>query len=448
MPPFGALLGIWWAGFVSVCGASATTALVGSRAARTPRQAAVIGALLGLGCIASLVSGRTTWLLGVAIACLSIHLLIDRSKLALLPAVIVSTASPLGAVVVATGAAIVWLIRRDWLSPFVAILALAPGVTISLIFPTGGSQPFPAWEFGPITVATALLYRLAPKDAKGLRTTVAMYLLMLLGAFIIATPVGSNAERPGQLAGTAAVAAAVIAGGNRRWLAWVFVALLTLQWVPPIQDLVRQWDQRSTDAPFFQPLIDQVESRGHGAPPGRLEIVWTMNHWEDEYVAAKIPLARGWERQLDRRWNTSVNGEHVTPEAFSSWIDDLGVRWVAYPWAPLDRAIGGEARLVRGGLPWLKEVWRSPDWVLYRVNDPSPLANGPVTVTKLGSRTVHFKSSGPGKAIVKVRWSRWWGLHGIRGCLAPGPGGMTELRTEQAGSGTLQIGLSGSGPHC
>ncbi len=448
MPPFGALVGIWWAGFIAVCSASVTTALVGSRAARTPRQAALIGSLLGLGCVASLCSGRTTWLLGLAIAGLAVDLLIDRRKLALLPAVIVAGASPLGAVMIAAGAAVCWLLRRDALSVAVGILALLPGVVISIVFPTGGSQPFPAWEFGPITVATVLLFRLSPKDAKGLRTTVGIYLLMLIGAFILATPVGSNAERPGQLAGTAAVAAAVIAGGNRRWLAWVFVALLTLQWVPPIQDLVRQWDQRSTEAAFYRPLIEQVQSRDSGAPPGRLEIVWTMNHWEDEFVAAKIPLARGWERQLDRRFNSSVNGDHVSPEAFRSWIDGLGVRWVAYPWAPLDRAIGGESRLVRRGLPWLEQVWRSPDWVLYRVKDPSPLADGPVTVTKLEPRAVQFSSSGPGTSTVKVRWSRWWGLRGIKGCLAPGPNGMTELRTRQAGAGKLEIGLTGSGPHC
>jgi hypothetical protein len=408
----------------------------------------LIGSMLGLGCVASLVSGRTTWLLGLAIAGLAVDLLIDRRRIAVLPALIVAGASPLGAVMVAAGAAVCWLLRRDALSVLVTILALLPGIAISIVFPTGGSQPFPAWEFGPITLATALLFRFAPKDAKGLRTTIGVYLLMLLGAFILATPVGSNAARPGQLAGTAAVVAAAIAGGNRRWLAWVFVALLTLQWVPPIQDLVRQWNQRSTEAAFYRPLLEQVQSRDRGAPPGRLEIVWTMNHWEDEYVAAKIPLARGWERQLDRRFNSSVNGNEVSPQAFRSWIDGLGVRWVAYPWAPLDRAIAGEAKLVRQGLPWLEQVWRTPEWVLYRVKDPSPIADGPVTVTKLEPRKVLFTSSGLGTSTVKVRWSRWWGLEGIKGCLAPGPNGMTELRTTEAGSGSLKIGLGGSGPRC
>ena len=45
MPPLGALVGIWWAGFLAVCAASVTTALVGSRAAGTPRQAALIGSM-------------------------------------------------------------------------------------------------------------------------------------------------------------------------------------------------------------------------------------------------------------------------------------------------------------------------------------------------------------------------------------------------------------------
>ena len=97
-------------------------------------------------------------------------------------------------------------------------------------------------------------------------------------------------------------------------------------------------------------------------------MVWTRGHWEAAVVARKYPLARGWERQLDNERNETVNGASITPAAYRKWIDGLAVRWVALPNnTPIDKAAEGEAKLVRAGQPWLREIWKSQDWTLYEV---------------------------------------------------------------------------------
>ena len=38
-------------------------------------------------------------------------------------------------------------------------------------------------------------------------------------------------------------------------------------------------------------------------PGERVEVAFTHNHWEAAHLATSVPLARGWERQLDEKAN-------------------------------------------------------------------------------------------------------------------------------------------------
>ena len=460
-PALGAALGVWTAGFFSACAAAAGMGAIGSRAASSRPQARVIGALIGVGTIASLVSGRLTWLLGMAIAALAVELMLSGSWLAVIAALFVSPASPVAAVFLAVAGGAAWLIRRERLAIATVVAGLIPGIVISIAFPTGGMQPFPWYEFFPIAIATAALLWLTPTFARNLWAGTGMYLLLLCGAFAIHSPVGSNSERLGQLAGLAAVAAAAYAGADRKKLIPLFIGLLVLQWIPPVQDIVKEWNDPATEESFHQPLINKIKSAG--GQPGRLEVLWTTNHWEDAIIAPKIPLARGWERQLDTKLNAVVDGPVIDPVDYRRWIDSLAVRWVAVPNVALDRAAKGEAALVAQGLPWLKPVWQSKDWKLFEVENPTPIvtsgATGPSGAelptaedlrrrTALGTRSLSFDVPGPGPLTVRVRWSHWWKLEGVKGCLERDPSGMTLLRAEGKGRATLLISGLDGGPHC
>ena len=76
-------------------------------------------------------------------------------------------------------------------------------------------------------------------------------------------------------------------------------------------------------------------------PGERVEVPFTHNHWEAAHLASAVPLARGWERQLDEKANALFyDGRPLTPARYQRWLRDAGVRWVALPDAPLDYSAG------------------------------------------------------------------------------------------------------------
>ncbi len=81
-----------------------------------------------------------------------------------------------------------------------------------------------------------------------------------------------------------------------------------------------------------------------------------------------VSLARGWERQLDTRYAALFYGPAaLTAPAYRAWLAENRVVYVALPDARLDYAGRAEGALVARGLPYLREVWRSPHWRLFRV---------------------------------------------------------------------------------
>ncbi len=98
-------------------------------------------------------------------------------------------------------------------------------------------------------------------------------------------------------------------------------------------------------------------------------MVPTEYHWEAAYVAPVMPLARGWERQLDVADNPIFyRSGALAAGTYRAWLLDDGVTFVALPDAPLDSAGQAEGRLVSSGqVPGLDLIWRSAHWRLYSV---------------------------------------------------------------------------------
>ena len=105
------------------------------------------------------------------------------------------------------------------------------------------------------------------------------------------------------------------------------VPLLWWQWSAPVRDAARAENDPSTHASYYQPLLGFLHAQGGG--PFRIEIPFTANHWEAAEVAPRYPLARGWERQIDRGDNPLFYDGRLTAARYRAWLRDLGVRLVA-----------------------------------------------------------------------------------------------------------------------
>jgi hypothetical protein len=180
----------------------------------------------------------------------------------------------------------------------------------------------------------------------------------------------------------------------------------------------------------------------------------TRNRWEANYVAREFPLARGWLRQAESDDFDLFQDGNLTAESYRAWLDERGVAFVALSLeAEPDYLSEDEIDLVRGGLPYLDEVWSNEDWELYEVTDPRPLATVPVRLDETG-----FELDAPaaGEFDVAVRWSPYYRVTEGDACvreadewtavMARAPGSIRVEATTSA-SGVADA-LTGAGETC
>jgi hypothetical protein len=251
--------------------------------------------------------------------------------------------------------------------------ALIPVLALSVAYPDGGYEPFAASAFWPALAGVLLIALLLPQGPLSphgrlvLRIAAALYALALIGSYAIHTPVGGNAARLGPL-----LAAPLLAGvlwEKRRALLLVLAPLL-LYWqlATPIRDYSSIAGDPSVHASYYAPVLAELRGLSHGRAT-IVEVPMTAAHWESAYLAGQdgVELARGWERQLDTRYAAVFYGKTLSPAAYRVWLAENRVAYVALPDAPLDKAGSLESRLLARGLPYLRELWHSEHWRLYRV---------------------------------------------------------------------------------
>jgi len=204
------------------------------------------------------------------------------------------------------------------------------------------------------------------------------------------------------------------------------------QWSRTLTDVVAAAHDPSTHRSYYTPLLDALR-RQPATPIGRLEIPITHNHWESAYVAPSVALARGWERQVDREVNAVFYRGPLTAATYRTWLDRLGVRWVALPDARLEGASWPESFLIRRGLPYLAPVWHNRHWQLFAVHDPAPLVRGPARLTALTTDAFALRAAGPGRLRVRVHWQPYWALDRGYGCVYR-DGEWTGVRADAAGT--------------
>ena len=95
----------------------------------------------------------------------------------------------------------------------------------------------------------------------------------------------------------------------------------------------------------------------------------------------------------------------LDPAAYERWLRANAVRYVALPDAPIDPDGRLEAGLVGTHPSFLREVWHSAHWQLFRVRHPLPLASGAVAGVNLTATALRLRVPRSGRTLLRVRWT-------------------------------------------
>jgi hypothetical protein len=195
----------------------------------------------------------------------------------------------------------------------------------------------------------------------------------------------------------------------------------------------------STSAAYYVPL--QRFLAAHGGSLVRIEVPFTHSHWEAALLAPDVELARGWERQLDKRYDPLFE-RTLTPAIYRMWLQREAVSYVALPDVRMDGSSVEEAALIRRGVPYLKEVMRSAHWRVFAVRDPTPLVSGPGVLTALGHDSFALRASGAGRITVRLHYTRYWTAVVGAACISPAPEGWTSVTVSKPGIVTVAARFS------
>jgi hypothetical protein len=407
---------------------------------------------LALAAVADVWIGRLTFALGVAlaVACL-LAFVRGRPVVAAAMAVLCAAASPVAGVLLALLALTCSLVGR---SPRAILTVGAPAVAVALmlalLFPEGGWEPYPFTSFlATVAVVLGFLWVL-PADRWGLRLgAAAVYFGVCVLCVALHTPMGANVERYGillagplllcALGGRFTPAAIAVLCGIALWVVW-----------GPVRETLAVAGDASTTAAYYQPLERFLAT--HGGDLTRVEVPFTRSHWEAAWLAPSFSLARGWEKQLDTRYDDVLLRAGLTAPAYRAWLYQQAVHYVALPDATLDPSSAQEGRLIRGGLSYLREVFSSAHWRVYEVLGATPLVQGPGRLSALGHDSFALYATAPGSILVRVHYTRYWTVTQGAGCVSSAPGGWTVVIARHVGTITVAarfslgraLGLSGS----
>jgi hypothetical protein len=444
-PPLAAWTSPQWVGAV----AAVVTAWAFERLVDGDAGARPASLWFAVATMVSLYTGRLTFALGLMFALLAVLALRrDRLVWSGVLGALAALASPVAAAFLALAlVAWWWTTRRTVAAAALLGAALVPAVALSVLFPEGGPFPFVLSSFLPTLAVTLLLLAIAWRTAPGpLRAGLILYALLLLASGLLSTPMGGNAARLGAVLG-GPIAALLLWPGRRAVLALLALPLLYWMLSSPVDDVRRAASDPSVHASYYDGLLAYMKDQQASDGPFRIEIPFTDNHWESARVAPTVPLARGWERQLDQKVNPLFYGEgarDLTPEKYRAWLDENAVRYVALADAAVDYSAAHEAALIRSGrATYLHEVWHDTHWRVFAVADPTPLATGApgARVTALDADRVDLTAPRAGTVRLSIRWSPYWHLTRGLGCVRK-HGDWTDVVVNSPGPARISAGFS------
>ena len=337
--------------------------------------------------------------------------------------------SPVAGLFLGVAAAAFLLTGRRREGVVVGAAAVLP-LSVMALLSGRGVQPIGAQNAVPSLLAAAGVLLLVPRRWPMVRIGAIIYGLGVLVVWALPTPVGSNVERLGELL-IGPLLAGMASTRPRLLLAAALIAAAGWQVAQPAADLGQGNAQHAS--PQTSALVGELE--GLHADTARLEAVPQYGHWESQQLAMTVPLARGWERQVDTVRNGLFYRRTLTPAAYYRWLRYNAVRYVAISAAVPDYAAVAEAEIVRAGQPWLVPVWHDAFWRLYQVTAARPLASPPGTVMSTTPAQIRLRLSRAGSTVVRVRWSPL--LRGTGGAIVARRGPWTSLTVRHPGAYTL-----------
>ncbi len=210
-------------------------------------------------------------------------------------------------------------------------------LALVVLFPEGGWEPFPLLSFlATALVAVGFLWAL-PRGERLLRTG-ALCICWVLLCLAIRSPVGSNIARYGVLLGGPLLLCATLERAARGR----GPAVRTLRGGGARGE--RAVGARAGNGGGERERRDERRllraGRGlPGAPARRARAgrgAVHAGHWEAALLAPKVSLARGWEKQLDERYDRVLLRSGLTAGQYRQWLREQAVAYVALPDAPLD----------------------------------------------------------------------------------------------------------------
>jgi hypothetical protein len=381
-PPLGASLGVALTGAIS---AVAATLLFGRLALAGWGERAWLGVVwFGLASGVALYSGRTTFALGLALG-LAALLAVQRRRpgWAALGAALTTAASPVAGLFVGMLCSAVLLADRFPPSgsagvrptgrrlPVGAALAaaLSAGLVLASIvvaFPTDGFHPFAFSAYIWLPLLALVVFAFSEREEGVVIWALVLYALLGLFAVLVDTPLGGNVTRLGAtFAGP--LLAILLIRRHPVLLALLAIPLLWWQWETTVQDVSWAESDPSTEAAYYEPLLDQLAMLSSGKAPLRIHIPPTRSRWEAVEIAERHPITRGWLRQEETDDFPLFRSGPLDPDLYVEWLLARGIDYVAVPDAEPDYLARTELDLVDSPTYPLDEVWAGENWRLFAV---------------------------------------------------------------------------------
>jgi hypothetical protein len=388
----------------------------------------------------NLAVGRLPFALGLAFGLIAL-LAFQRGHglVAVVAALLTPLASPVAGVFLALGVGglviDLWLRHRqgERVSLGVAlgmgVASVVPIAISSVLFPDPGMFPFRGAGFAGVLACCIGVAVVLPAGERVLRLTAVLAAVASLPLFVMANPLGGNMTR---LVVLFVMPVLVCAVWRQRPLVVIAAAVPLSFWLvlPGVASSAHISDPAGRPE-YYEPLVDLITHTP--GPAGRVEIPFTDGHWEVAYVAPYVPIARGWERQVDMDRNLVLYDPQLTSEQYRQWLDDNAVRWVALPDVELDEGGKAEAALIERGLPGLELVSNSNHWRVWEVTEAKPIVDEPGVLLRESPDEIVISVDRSGTVLVRAWYMPYWSVNGADACVEPSPDGRLDVVVNEPG---------------
>jgi len=321
----------------------------------------------------------------------------------------------------------------------IAVIGVGLGV-VGVAFGAPGPEPFS--NALKVEVVSGLLLMLLTRPPIWMRSTI---WLAVIATFVIAAipnGLGSNFSR---IVWYCLPAAVVALSKFRVWLlTLIVVPLLVAGANGTVIDLRNAGKPISTVA-YYKPLAAQLDTIS-GLANYRVEVVNHGAHAAYDALLDHAALARGWETQEDIALNSSLAQHDLDAVTYKVWLDNNAVGYVALPAIAVNDY--PEYRLVQAATPdYLKLIWQTDDWRLYRVADATPIVPQPATLIDISQSKLTLTVPCTCTVNVRIRASKF--LHAeerdtkAAARVSDDGSGWATITTPEPGTYVLRGSLSG-----